>query len=259
MLAFQPLLAVRLGLCAATLALAAAAQAQTRTHANTMTTNQTAPQYVLQNAPQNVLQLSAHGSVEVRQDLLILALSTERDGATAAQVQEGLRVAVNAALDELKKTAEPKQMEVQTGEFSVFPRYGKNSKISGWQGSATVLLQGRDFPRITDAAARASSMSIASVSFDLSREQRAQAESEAQKQAIDAFKARAEEIARAFGFASYTLREVSVGNDFMLHAAAYAASADSAPSLGKARSAPVVEPGKSTVRVTVSGTVQAVP
>lgn len=55
MLAFQPLLAVRLGLCAATLALAAAAQAQTRTHANTMTTNQTAPQYVLQNAPQNVL------------------------------------------------------------------------------------------------------------------------------------------------------------------------------------------------------------
>ena len=63
-------LATRLGLCAALLALAAAAQAETRPM--TMT------------APQNVLQLAAQGSVEVRQDLLMLTLSADREGASAA-------------------------------------------------------------------------------------------------------------------------------------------------------------------------------
>ena len=61
--------ALRLGLCAALLALAAAAQAETRPM--TMT------------APQNVLQLAAQGSVEVRQDLLMLTLSADREGACA--------------------------------------------------------------------------------------------------------------------------------------------------------------------------------
>lgn len=233
-----------LGLCAALLALAAAAQAETRPM--TMT------------APQNVLQLAAQGSVEVRQDLLMLTLSADREGASAAQVQENLRAALDAALSEAKKTAEPQQMDVQTGEFSVIPRYDRNNKISGWQGRASVLLQGRDFPRITAAAARVSAMTVSHVEFDLSREQRAKAQTEAQKQAIDAFKARAAEITRAFGFASYTLREVSVGNenDEFMPRAMYAAAPESASLLSK-KAAVAVEPGTSTVRVTVSGSVQA--
>ena len=81
-------------------------------------------------APQNVLQLAAQGSVEVRQDLLMLTLSADREGASAAQVQENLRAALDAALSEAKKTAEPQQMDVQTGEFSVIPRYDRNNKIN---------------------------------------------------------------------------------------------------------------------------------
>lgn len=188
----------------------------------------------------------------------MLTLSADREGASAAQVQENLRAALDAALSEAKKTAEPQQMDVQTGEFSVIPRYDRNNKISGWQGRASVLLQGRDFPRITAAAARVSAMTVSHVEFDLSREQRAKAQTEAQKQAIDAFKARAAEITRAFGFASYTLREVSVGNEndeFMLRAR-YAAAPESASLLSK-KAAVAVEPGISTVRVTVSGSVQA--
>ena len=186
----------------------------------------------------------------------MLTLSADREGASAAQVQENLRAALDAALSEAKKTAEPQQMDVQTGEFSVIPRYDRNNKISGWQGRASVLLQGRDFPRITAAAARVSAMTVSHVEFDLSREQRAKAQTEAQKQAIDAFKARAAEITRAF--ASYTLREVSVGdeNDEFMLRARYAAAPESASLLSK-KAAVAVEPGTSTVRVTVSGSVQA--
>ena len=82
--------------------------------------------------PQNVLQLSATGLVEVQQDLLTLSLSTTREGADAANVQADLRKAVDAALTEVKKTAQAGQMDVRSGDFNVHPRYGRDGKINGW-------------------------------------------------------------------------------------------------------------------------------
>ncbi|MFT3779770.1 MAG: SIMPL domain-containing protein [Ottowia sp.] len=205
--------------------------------------------------PRNVLQLSASGQVEVRQDLLTLTLAATREGADAAGVQAELREAVDAALAEARKTAQPQQMDVRSGGFGVHPRYGRDGKIGGWQGRVEVVLEGRDFPRITQAAARASSMTIGSLAFGLSREQRARVEGEAQAQAIERFKAKAAEIAKAFGFGGYTLREVSISSsgvpEVRMYARAQAASTLSAD-------APVqLEPGQSVVEVTVSGSVQA--
>ena len=104
--------------------------------------------------PQNVVQLSASGTVEVTQDLMSIALNTTRDGADAATVQTQLKQALDAALTEAKKTAQPSQMEVRTGNFSLFPRYGKDGKINGWQGTTGLVLEGRYFARITTAAGR---------------------------------------------------------------------------------------------------------
>ena len=78
---------------------------------------------------------------------------------------------------------------------------------------------------------------------------------EAQAMAIERFKVKASEIARGFGFAGYTLREIAVtANDQgyvprprMMAMEAKASAAD----------APLpVEAGRSTVLVTVSGSVQ---
>ena len=44
--------------------------------------------------PQNVLQLTASGTVEVQQDLLSLTLTTTRDGPDAAAVQNQLKAAL---------------------------------------------------------------------------------------------------------------------------------------------------------------------
>ncbi len=205
--------------------------------------------------PQNVLQLTASGQVEVLQDMLTLSLTTNREGSDAAAVQAELRKALDAALAQVKPGAQAGQMDVRTGDFSIHPRYHRDGKISGWQGRAELLLEGRDFPRITQAAARASSMTIGNVAFGLSREQRAKVETEAQAIAIDRFKAKAAEIAKAFGFAGYTLREVSIsGGEGGPQPRMYGM----AKAQAMAADAPVpVEPGRSTVQVSVSGTVQA--
>ena len=203
---------------------------------------------------QNVAQLSASAVVEVQQDLLSISMSTVRDGADAATVQNNLKLALEAALAEARKTAQPGLMDVRTGNFSLYPRYGKDGKINGWQGNTELVLEGRDFARITAAAGKIQTLSMGQVTFALSREARARVEGDAQAQAIERFKTKALEVSKGFGFSAYTLREVSINaNDQgpirprMMAMEAKAATSDS----------PIpVEAGKSTVLVNVSGSVQ---
>jgi predicted secreted protein len=204
--------------------------------------------------PQNVLQLSASGTVEVQQDLLSMTLSTTREAPEAATVQNQLKTALDAALTEARKSAQPGQLDVRTGNFTLSPRYTREGKINGWQGSTELVLEGRDFPRITQTASRITTLTVGGVGFGLSREQRAKVETEAQSIAIENFKQKAGELAKGFGFGGYTLREVSVNANEggpirprMMAAQAKSYSSD----------APVpVEAGKTSVVVNVSGAVQ---
>ena len=207
---------------------------------------------------QNVVQLSASGSVEVQQDLLSISMNTTIAGGDAGSVQTQLKQALDAALAQAKQAQQglaPGQMDVRTGNFSLYPRYGKDGKINGWQGGVELVLDGRDFARITATAGKIQTMNLGNVSFALSREQRARVESEAQAQTIERFKTRSLEIVKSFGFASYTLREVTInandqGQVPRPRTMAMQARAD------MAESAVPVEAGKSTVLVNVTGSIQ---
>lgn len=212
-------------------------------------------QNMTRETPHNVATLSASGSVEVQQDMLSVAMNTSRDGSDAGVVQTQLKQALDSALALAKQSAAAGQMEVRTGNFSLYPRYGKDGKINGWQGSTELVLEGRDFARITATAGKIQTLTMGNVSFTLSREQRARVEVEAQTLAIERFKAKAGEVARAFGFTGYSLREVSVnaneqGFSPRPRMMAMSAKADASDS-------PIpVEAGKSTVLVNVTGSVQ---
>ena len=205
---------------------------------------------------QNVVQLTASGATDVAQDWLTISLNTTRQGPDAAAVQAQLKTALDAALVLARPQVQAGQLELRTGIFSLYPRYGTDSKINAWQGSTELVLEGRDFPRISTLAGKLQTLTLGNVSFSLSREQRQKVEAEVQTQAIERFKAKAADIARGFGFAGYSLREVSVSSadqgipPVRPRAMALEARASAAD-------APVpVEAGKSSVTVTVSGSVQ---
>ena len=214
--------------------------------------------------PQNVLGLQAQASVEVTQDLLTIVLAHTREGSDAAQVQTQLRQVLDAALAEARKVAKPGLLEVRTGGFSLSPRYSSKvtggNQISGWMGRAELVLEGRDTTGVSQLAGRLSGMAVQQVGFGLSREAREKAEAEVSAQAIARFRAKAERHAQSFGFASYSLREVSVGSSDVGHNGPM-------PMMRVARSMTVsgadeaqpVEAGKATVTVTVSGSVQLSP
>ena len=135
--------------------------------------------------PQNVVQLSANAAIETQQDILTITMNTTREAADANTVQTQLKTALDTALTEAKKNAAPGQLDVRTGNFSLYPRYGKDSKINGWQGSTELVLEGRDFAKISSTAGKIQTLTIGNVAFSLSREQRNKVETEAQQIAIE--------------------------------------------------------------------------
>lgn len=205
--------------------------------------------------PQGVIGLSASASVEVTKDLLSVTLSTTREGADAASVQSQLKQALDAALAEAKKVAKPGQLEVQTGNFSLYPRYAPKGGISGWQGSAELIVEGRDMPAIAALTGRITTLTIARVGHGLSRELREKVEGEVSAQAISRYRAKAADYAKQFGYGSYVIREVSVNADSPVMMAAAPVLRAKAMAAASDESLPV-EAGKGTVTVNVNGTVQ---
>jgi predicted secreted protein len=207
--------------------------------------------------PENVVQLSSNATVEVPQDLLAITLQAVREGTDPAKVQSELKTALDAALAQARRDAKPGALDVRTGNFSVLPRYSRDQRITGWVGTGTVVLEGTDIPRVSQAAGRLAGLNVVGSGFRLSRPARDKAEQEAQGEAIAAFRAKAGELARSFGFSSYSLREVSVNAQDSGPVRPMMAMARAKGDMEAADPSPVpVEAGKANVIVNVSGSVQ---
>ena len=204
---------------------------------------------------QGVVSLSASATVEVTKDLLNVVLTATREGQDANAVQSQLKQALDAALAEARKQAKPGQIDIQTGNFSLYPRYAPKGGINGWQGTAELVIEGKDMAGIGALTGRITTMTVARVSQGVSRELREKVEGEVTAQAIARYRAKAAEYAKQFGYAGYVIREVSVGTSEppgfvpmpMVRAKAMSMAADEALP---------VEAGKAQVSVNVSGSVQ---
>ena len=156
---------------------------------------------------QGVVSLSASATVEVTKDLLNVVLSTTREGQDAATVQTQLKQALDAALAEARKQSKAGQIDVQTGNFSLYPRYAPKGGINGWQGSAELVIEGKDSAGIGALTGRITTMTVARVSQGVSRELRERVEGELTAQAIARYRAKAADYAKQFGYAGYAIRE----------------------------------------------------
>ncbi|MEP7299789.1 MAG: SIMPL domain-containing protein [Burkholderiales bacterium] len=207
-------------------------------------------------APQGVVRLASSASIDVTKDVLSIAFNTTREGADAATVQAQLKQALDAALAEAKKVAKPGQVDVQTGNFSLSPRYTNKGVVNGWQGSTELIVEGRDMQAIGQLSGRITTLTINRVGYNLSRELREKTESEISARAIAGYRAKADNYAKQFGYGGYAIREVEVTSSEptmpmpqrMSMKSMSAASDDALP----------VEPGKGAVVVNVSGTVQMI-
>lgn len=206
------------------------------------------------NLSQQLLHLSASEQTEVQQDWLVMTLGVQKEGPQASGIQKQLNTMVAAALAVASPSIKPGLLELSTGSMNVSPRYGREGKINGWQGSAQVVLQGRDAEQITLLASKLQDLTVSQINWKLSAEQRNEAEMRIQTQAVERFKIKARALTQQFGFANYTLKEVSVSGqetgEGVMPRMAMVQMDDSAAS-------PVPTlPGKSRVVVNITGSIQ---
>ncbi|MFT3856601.1 MAG: SIMPL domain-containing protein [Aquabacterium sp.] len=206
--------------------------------------------------PRNAVRFAATATEEVTQDLLTITLQAFREGSQAGEVQAQLKQVLESALTEARKSAQPNGMEVRTGGFSVQPRYNNSGRITGWQGSAQLILEGTDVARIAQTSGRLNQLNVINVGYGLSRQLRERRESELTTQAIERFKTRATQIASDFGMKGYALAEVSVSStDPGFVPRPYMAMAARAKTMEAADAPLPLEPGKGVLQVTVEGQV----
>jgi predicted secreted protein len=209
---------------------------------------------VLMASEQGVVSLTSSASADVAKDVMSVTFATTRDGPDANTVQAGLKQALDAALAEARRIAKPGQVDVQTGNFSLYPRYTNKGVLTGWQGTAELIVEGRDMPAISQLVGRISTLTIARVGYGLSREAREKIEGDVAAQAIARYRTKAADYAKQFGYAGYTLNQVNVSTNEPppnrpMPAATRMMTAQADEALP-------VEAGKATVVVTVNGTVQ---
>lgn len=209
-------------------------------------------------APERVVGFSASASAEVLQDWVSLSLAHQHEAADAATVQRQLKQVLATALERTRAPAAASQLELSTGALQVSPRYDQAGRMSGWTGRAELILAGRDLAAVSALAGKVPGMTVAQVRWSLSPALRQQTEEQVQAQAVQRFRAKAKALTEQFGFKDHTLREVQVSEDGggrpVQPLMARAMSANAADG-----SAVPLEAGRTTVSVSVTGTVQLRP
>jgi len=210
---------------------------------------------VVQKDPEGVISLNSSATVQVPNDWISVQFTTTKEGADAAAVQAALKESLAAALGQARQVAKPDgHVEVQGGGFSLQPRLNVKGLVNGWTGTTSLWVQGRDMGTIAELAGRVQSMTVGNLDYSVSREAREKVEGEVAAQAIARFRAKAADYAKAFGYATFVVRDANVNVDngqpiprpFRMKAAMASSAGDALP----------VEAGSGSVTANVNGSVQ---
>jgi len=153
--------------------------------------------------------LRAEAVTEVARDTVRITLAAEVRDSEQAQVA----AALTSTLDSVMKQVKGKEgITAHSGNYQVWPMNDQDGRVSNWRGRAEIVLESTDFGAVSKLAAEvADRMPISNLSFFVAPRERARYEAELVQEAAEAFRARAEALTKAFGYASYSIREIELG------------------------------------------------
>ena len=194
---------------------------------------------------------------------VVVTREVENDWATArltamVEGQDPVRVAadVNARMARALAIAKKeKGVEVESGGYTTQPIYDA-SRIVRWQAWQEIRLESADVDRLSKLIGQLQSeeLNLSGIEFSVRRETLEALQNALTLEALAAFRARADLIAKGMGRAGWSLVSMSVGQGggsprpYLMRAEADMAM--------KSAGAPSFEAGQSEVAITVDGTVE---
>ena len=203
----------------------------------------------------NQIALRAEVSQEVARDLMIVTLYSEAQDADPAKLAAQITTTMNKALGQARQV---KDITLRQGSRNSYPIYDtKGQKITGWRERAELRLESSDFAALSKLTGEMlGDLKMAGMDFAIADPTRKTSEDALLKDAVNAFKARAQLATNALGGKDYKLVSLSLnGGGFQqpmpmrMHAMKSMAEADAAPT-------PEIEAGSSQVSVNADGVIE---
>ena len=159
----------------------------------------------------NQISLRAEASSEVAQDRMHVTLFTESQHEDPAQLAAQTTRAINKALQRARKV---KEVEVSQGSRSSYPVYEeKGQKITAWRERAELRLESGDFAALSKLTGELmQDLQMGGMSFSVSDSIRQQNEDALLKDAVTAFRARAQLATEALGGSDYKIVSLNLNS-----------------------------------------------
>ncbi|HSC83597.1 MAG TPA: SIMPL domain-containing protein [Pseudomonas sp.] len=202
----------------------------------------------------NQVSLRAEVSQEVAHDRMLVTLYSEAQDKDPAKLAAGITSTLNKAIEQARKV---KGVSVSTGSRNSYPVYEEEGKkISAWRERAEVRLESADFASLSQLTADLlGELKMAEMTFAVAETTRQKSEDAQIKQAVAAFKARAQLATEAIGGKGYKLVSLSLSSGgFQPVMPMRAMAMDS----GFSKSAPAqqIEAGSSRVSLAADGVIE---
>ncbi|AZC22590.1 MULTISPECIES: SIMPL domain-containing protein [Pseudomonas] len=204
----------------------------------------------------NQVSLRAEASQEVARDLMIVTLYSESQNADPAKLAAEISTTMNKALEQARQV---KGITLSQGSRNSYPIYdSKGQKITGWRERAELRLESADFAALSKLTGELlTDLKMDGMDFAIAPATRKASEDALLKDAVQAFKARAQLATEALGGKGYKIVSLNLNADgypqpymrgpMMMKAA----SADASSSV-----TPQVEAGTSKVNMTADGAIE---
>ncbi|AMZ72633.1 MULTISPECIES: SIMPL domain-containing protein [Pseudomonas] len=160
----------------------------------------------------NQISLRAEVSQEVARDLMIVTLYTEEQNTDPAKLAAAVSTTVNKAIGQAK---EIKDITLRQGSRNSYPIYdNKGQKITGWRERAELRLESADFAALSKLTGELlTDMKMAGMDFAISTATRQGSEDALLKDAVNAFKARAQLATEALGGKGYKIVNLNLNTN----------------------------------------------
>lgn len=157
--------------------------------------------------PDHVITVNGSGEVNLAPDMARISIGITAEAPTAGEAMALMSTDSRNVLDHLLADEQLESADVQTGQLSLYPRYGEAkpgqaSPLVGFSASTTVDIRVRDLTRLgglLDAVVTEGANGLNGLSFDI--KDRKTAMNEAHRAAVADARARAELYAEAAGVA----------------------------------------------------------
>ncbi|MCY1290848.1 hypothetical protein D9M69_465080 [compost metagenome] len=212
------------------------------------------PLHAAEEPRYNQIALRAEVSQDVAHDLMHVTLYSEAQNSDPAKLAADTTAALNAAL---AKARGAKNVTVQLGSRNSYPVYDKDGQqITGWRERAELRLESQDFAALSKLTAELlGDLKMGGMDFAISKPSRKKSEDALLKEAVAAFKERAQLATEALGGKGYKLVSLNLASGGFRPVPMQ--RMDAAPMMSMAKgAAPEIEAGTSEVTVNADGVIE---